>query len=360
MNDKPNIFKIYLQLMKLRVVILLQVTAICAILAHDLMVRSDSISGDRTWIDTFEACIVTIVGGTLAAGGSNAINMVYDRDIDPGMSRTRTRPIPNGWISPRHALLFGITIAIIGSAVFLPFHWKAAFWSMFSVLFYVFVYTIWLKRRTPQNIVIGGIAGSTPPLIGWIVAASANIPDNMNPIDLASPIPWMLFFLIFAWTPPHFWALALYRSGEYKKVGVPMMPDVKGANRTLMESKFYCILLFFIGSVPCFWPEYGLPLAWAFISGFLTLWYSISVWRIDPNEELDSNGRMPLAFASFMRSLGYLAWMFIAFVYIAAVPTEDVWYYSAGFILAVPIVNIFAIKWKDSAKSKNRKVLNAE
>ena len=360
MNDKPNIFKIYLQLMKLRVVILLQITAICAIVAHDLMVRSDSISGDRTWIDTFEACIVTIVGGTLAAGGSNAINMVYDRDIDPGMSRTRTRPIPNGWISPRHALLFGITIAIIGSAVFLPFHWKAAFWSMFSVLFYVFVYTIWLKRRTPQNIVIGGIAGSTPPLIGWIVAASANIPDNMNPIDLGSPIPWMLFFLIFAWTPPHFWALALYRSGEYKKVGVPMMPDVKGANRTLLESKFYCILLFLIGSVPCFWPEYGLPLAWAFISGYLTLWYSISVWKIDPNEELDSNGRMPLAFASFMRSLGYLAWMFIAFVYIAAVPPEDVWYYSAGFILGVPIVNIFAIKWKDSAKSKNRKVLNAE
>ena len=360
MNDKPNIFKIYLQLMKLRVVILLQITAICAIVAHDFMVRSDSISGDRTWIDTFEACIVTIVGGTLAAGGSNAINMVYDRDIDPGMSRTRTRPIPNGWISPRHALLFGITMAIIGSAVFLPLHWKAAFWSMFSVLFYVFVYTIWLKRRTPQNIVIGGIAGSTPPLIGWIVAASANIPDNMNPIDLGSPIPWMLFFLIFAWTPPHFWALALYRSGEYKKVGVPMMPDVKGANRTLLESKFYCILLFLIGSVPCFWPEYGLPLAWAFISGYLTLWYSISVWKIDPNEELDSNGRMPLAFASFMRSLGYLAWMFIAFVYIAAVPPEDVWYYSAGFILGVPIVNIFAINWKDSAKSKNRKVLNAE
>ena len=345
--------------MKLRVVILLQITAVCAILAHDLMVRSDSISGDRTWLDTIEACVVTIVGGTLAAGGSNAINMVYDRDIDPGMSRTRTRPIPNGWISPRHALFFGITIAIIGSAVFLPFHWKAAFWSIFSVLFYVFVYTIWLKRRTPQNIVIGGIAGSTPPLIGWIVAASATIPDNMNPIDLASPIPWMLFFLIFAWTPPHFWALALYRSGEYKKVGVPMMPDVKGAKRTLTESKFYCVLLFLIGSVPCFWPEYGLPLAWAFISGFLTLWYSISVWRIDPTEELDANGRMPLAFASFMRSLGYLAWMFIAFVYIAAVPTEHVWYFAAGFILIVPIVNNFAVKWKQSAGQK-RKVLNAE
>ena len=358
MNDKPGLLTIYLQLMKLRVVVLLQITAICAIVAHDLMVRSDAISGDRTWMDTLQACLVTLVGGTLAAGGSNAINMVYDRDIDPGMSRTRTRPIPNGWISPNHALTFGICTALLGSAIFIPFHWKAAFWSLFSVLFYVFVYTIWLKRRTPQNIVIGGIAGSTPPVIGWIVAASQNIPDNMNPFDLASPIPWMLFMLIFLWTPPHFWALALYRSGEYGKVGVPMLPDVKGAERTLKESKFYCILLLLIGAVPCFWPEYGLPLAWAFISGFLTLWYSISVWKIDPNEELDANGRMPLAFASFMRSLGYLAWMFISFVYIAAVPSEHVWYYSIGFILAVPIVNMFVINWKKS--NSQRKVLNAE
>ena len=139
MSDKPSLLKIYLQLMKLRVVILLQITAICAIVAHDLLVRSDAIQGDRTWMDTLQACIVTLVGGTLAAGGSNAINMVYDRDIDPGMSRTRTRPIPNGWISPKHALVFGIIISILGSIIFLPFHWKAAFWSLFSVVFYVFV-----------------------------------------------------------------------------------------------------------------------------------------------------------------------------------------------------------------------------
>ena len=113
MSDKPSLLKIYLQLMKLRVVILLQITAICAIVAHDLLVRSDAIQGDRTWMDTLQACIVTLVGGTLAAGGSNAINMVYDRDIDPGMSRTRTRPIPNGWISPKHALVFGIIISIL-------------------------------------------------------------------------------------------------------------------------------------------------------------------------------------------------------------------------------------------------------
>ncbi len=319
-DDHPGMPTVLLQLMKLRVVVLLQVTAICAILAHDLLVRYDSIDGDRTWLDTLWTSFVTLVGGTLAAGGSNAINMVYDRDIDPGMSRTRSRPIPKGWISPRAALIFGIFLAVLGSAFFLVLHWKAAFWSAFSVLFYVFVYTILLKRRTPQNIVIGGIAGATPPVIGWVGAAAATVPENLNPFDLGSPVPWMLFMLIFLWTPPHFWALALYRSGEYGKVGVPMMPDVKGPHRTLFESKVYCLLLFGLGSVPCFWPESGLPLAWAFVAGFLTIWYSISVWRIDPEEPLDENGRMPKAFASFMRSLAYLGLMFITFVFIVALP----------------------------------------
>ena len=359
-EEKPNLLTIYLQLMKLRVVILLQITAICAILAHDLLVRSNTLSGDRTWFDTLQACGITILGGTLAAGGSNAINMVYDRDIDPGMSRTRTRPIPNGWISPRHALIFGIITAVGGSAIFLPFHWKASFWSLFSVVFYVFIYTIWLKRRTPQNIVIGGIAGSTPPVIGWIVAAaSTSIPDNSNPFDLASPVPWMLFMLIFLWTPPHFWALALYRSGEYGKVGVPMLPDVKGPKRTLFESKIYCILLLLLGAVPFYWPESGLPLAWALLATGITIWYSTSVWRIDPEEELDSDGRMPLAFASFMRSLGYLAWMFIGFVYVVAVPSSQVWYWTIGFALFIPIMNKALMNWKDSVKGK-RKILNAE
>ena len=319
-DNHPGMPTVLLQLMKLRVVVLLQVTAICAILAHDLLVRYGSIDGDRTWLDTLWASFVTLVGGTLAAGGSNAINMVYDRDIDPGMSRTRSRPIPKGWISPKAALIFGTLLAVSGSAFFLVLHWKAAFWSAFSVLFYVFVYTILLKRRTPQNIVIGGIAGATPPVIGWVGAAAATVPENFNPFDLGSPVPWMLFMLIFLWTPPHFWALALYRSGEYGKVGVPMMPDVKGPHRTLLESKVYCVLLFGLGSVPCFWPESGLPLAWAFVAGFLTIWYSISVWRIDPEEPLDENGRMPKAFASFMRSLAYLGLMFISFVFIVALP----------------------------------------
>jgi protoheme IX farnesyltransferase len=201
-------------------------------------------------------------------------------------------------------------------------HWKAAFWSFFSVFFYVFIYSMWLKRRTPQNIVIGGIAGSTPPLIGWIVASSSTIPSNVNPFDLGSPIPWILFLLIFLWTPPHFWALALYRSGEYGKVNIPMMNEVKGPESTVRQSKMYVIFLFLLGSLPCFWPNSGIPLLWAFMSGGLTLWYAISVWNIDINEPLDDNGRMPKAAKSFFRSLFYLGWMFISIVFVSFIPPE--------------------------------------
>ena len=112
--------------------------------------------------------------------------------------------------------------------------------------------------------------------------------------------------------------------------------------------------MFGIGSVPCFWPDYGLPLAFAFIAGALTLWYSVSIWRIDPNEELDKDGRMPLAFASFMRSLGYLAWMFISVVYVAAVPKEQIWIYSGILLASIPIINFLLISWKNSANKRHK------
>ena len=236
------------------------------------------------------------------------------------MRRTMNRPVPLGHATPRFALMFGAIIAVLGSSLFLLVSVKAAFWSAFSVLFYVLVYSIWLKRRTPQNIVIGGIAGSTPPLIGWAAAAGDSI-SGSNMLDLGSPIPWMLFFLIFFWTPPHFWALALYRSGEYGKVNIPMMNEVKGPEYTVKQSKFYVILLFFLGSVPCFWPESGLPLLWAFVSGGLTMWYARSVWAIDPHEPFDENGRMPKAAKSFFRSLFYLGWMFLSLVAIMFIPS---------------------------------------
>ena len=319
--ESPGLFKVMTQLMKLRVIVLLQITALCAIIVHDTLARYGAIDVQRTWMDTLHVACITVVGGTLSAGGSNAINMWYDADIDPHMRRTMNRPIPLGHATPRFALLFGSTIAVLGSALFLLVSVKAAFWSAFSVLFYVFVYSIWLKRRTPQNIVIGGIAGSTPPLIGWAAAAGSSI-ANANMFDLGSPIPWMLFFLIFLWTPPHFWALALYRSGEYGKVNIPMMNEVKGPEYTVKQSKMYCIFLFMLGSVPCFWPESGLPLLWAFVSGGLTLWYARSVWAIDPLEPFDDNGRMPKAATSFFRSLFYLGWMFLSLVLIIFIPAE--------------------------------------
>ena len=320
-NERPHpgTVKVMIQLMKLRVIVLLQVTALCAILVHDTFARYGVMDLDRTWSQTLWVSLITVVGGTLSAGGSNAINMWYDADIDPHMRRTMNRPIPLGHATPQFALMFGSIIALIGSSLFLLVSVKAAFWSAFSVLFYVLVYSMWLKRRTPQNIVIGGIAGSTPPLIGWAAAAGDSI-ANANMLDLGSPVPWMLFFLIFLWTPPHFWALALYRSGEYGKVNIPMLNEVKGAQHTVFQSKVYCVLLLMLGSVPCFWPESGLPLLWAFVSGGLTVWYAASVWAIDPDEPFDENGRMPKAAKSFFRSLFYLGWMFLSLVVIAFIP----------------------------------------
>ena len=313
----PGWFVVFQRLMKLRVIVLLQVTAICAILVHDLIAVTD-----RTWMDTLVTIGITVVGGTLSAGGSNAINMLYDADIDPLMRRTKNRPVPQGHISSRGALLFGLIIAVLGSSLFLIVSWKAAFWSFFSVIFYVLIYSIWLKRRTPQNIVIGGIAGSTPPLIGWAAAAGDTVLDTVNPLALGSPVPWLFFALIFFWTPPHFWALALYRSGEYAKAKVPMMNEVRGPEHTVFLSKVYCACLLLLGSVPCFWPESGLPLLWAFLAGGLTVWYAKSVWDIDPKEPTDENGRMPKAAKSFFRSLYYLGWMHLALVLVCVPPAS--------------------------------------
>ena len=323
----PGMFNVFLQLMKLRVIVLLQVTAVCSILVHDLLARHDLLNIDRTWMDTVQTIIITVVAGTLSAGGSNSINMWYDADIDPKMKRTQNRPVPLGHISARGALIFGITIAVLGSSLFFLVHWKAAFWSFFSVAFYVFIYSMLLKRRTPQNIVIGGAAGATPPVIGWAAAAADSI-GSSNPFDLGSPIPWMLFMLIFLWTPPHFWALALYRREEYAKANVPMMNEVKGPKRTVSESKVYCVLLLLLGAVPLFWPESGLPLLWSIFATGLTLWYAKSVWSIDPLEDFDENGRMPKAAKSFFRSLYYLGWMFLVLVVVCAIPPA--WLGSLG------------------------------
>ena len=309
----------YFSLTKPRVVVLLQITALCSVLVHDQLGGGLDANSARTML-------VVFVGGYLSAGGANAINMWYDRDIDPLMTRTKDRAVPAGEVSANAALTFGIALSILGVSWFaLLANTVAAFWSAFSILFYVFIYSIWLKRTTPQNIVIGGIAGSTPPVIGWAAAENGLTVSTDSAqvmleslLDLGSPMPWFMFLLIFLWTPPHFWALALYRSEEYERVGVPMMPNAKGPERTLMEMKVYVIILLLLSiNVPSYHElvESG---AFYFVLGgnvaLLTIWYANSVWKIDLEEERDPTGRIPTAARSFFVSMLYLALMFIVLV----------------------------------------------
>lgn len=176
----------------------------------------------------------------IGAGAAGAINMWYDRDIDAVMARTRSRPIVQGKIAPNSALEFGIILAVFAVMIMgLAVNWVAAAILALATLFYVFVYTIWLKRRTPQNIVIGGAAGAFPPMIGW-----AAVTGDVTWASLT------LFALIFFWTPPHFWALALFRSEEYAKAGVPMLPVVAGASTTKWQMLAYTLLLLPLGVVP--------------------------------------------------------------------------------------------------------------
>ena len=177
--------------------------------------------------------ISTVVGTALASGSANALNMYFDRDIDQIMKRTRTRPIPAGKVTPKEALVFGIVLGVV-SVVLL---WTtanalSALIALAGILFYVFVYTLFLKRRTPQNIVIGGAAGSVAPLIAWAAVTGT--------VDLPA---WLLFLVVFLWTPPHFWALALLASEDYARAGVPMLPVVRGDEETRRQIFLYTALL---------------------------------------------------------------------------------------------------------------------
>jgi len=177
--------------------------------------------------------LVAILCIAVGAGASGCINMWYERDVDAIMRRTRDRPIPAGRIAPRTALEFGIVLAV-GSVTLmgLGVNWTAAALLAFAIAFYVFVYTILLKRRTPQNIVIGGAAGAFPPMIGWAAVT--------GDVSMASVV---LFAIIFFWTPPHFWSLALYRAGDYEKAGIPMLPVVAGPAVTRRQILVYSILM---------------------------------------------------------------------------------------------------------------------
>ena len=191
--------------------------------------------------------VVALLCIAVGAGAAGAINMWYDRDIDTVMTRTQGRPIPTGKIAPGDALGFGVVLAVGSVAVMgLAVNFAAAGLLAVSILFYVFVYTIWLKRRTPQNIVIGGAAGAFPPMIGWAAVSGSVSVESL-----------LLFALIFFWTPPHFWALALYRRGDYEKAGIPMLPVVAGEAETKKQMLLYTGLLLPIAIAPAWFGIVG-------------------------------------------------------------------------------------------------------
>ncbi len=212
---------------------------------------------------------LTCVGGYLSAGGAGAVNHCYDRDIDAQMARTASRPIPAGRVSPRAALIFGFALSGLSFALLsLTVNVLAASLALTGFVGYVGVYTVWLKRRTPQNIVIGGAAGAVPPLVGWAATRGS--------------LSWTavyLFAIVFYWTPPHFWALSLLMKGEYEKVGVPMMPVVRGERETRRQILLYTLLLYAITQLPFCAGEFGgvylvasMVLGLAFIGGAVTLY----------------------------------------------------------------------------------------
>jgi len=276
----------YIALTKPKIISLLLITAL-----GGLFLASEGFPNPIT-------TLVVLVGGSLAAGGANAINHFLDRDIDSKMSRTSQRPLVSGQISPIPALLFGIFLNILAFALL----WQmanllSALLALIATLFYVFVYTIALKRTTPQNIVIGGAAGAIPPMVGW-AAVTGNILD---------PSPFLLFAIIFFWTPPHFWALSLILKDDYEEAGVPMLPVVVGVQSTKKHIFAYTwVLLVLMIATILLAP--GLGVIYGVISLSLTSIFIGFTWRLMKQDGIG------FAKATYLFSLAYLALLFLAII----------------------------------------------
>jgi protoheme IX farnesyltransferase len=280
---EPSFAADLLSLTKPRIISLLLVTTVAPMF----------VAGTPSW----SAVIWVTIGGYLMAGGANAVNMYLDGDIDDVMARTKLRPIPSGRMSPRAVIAFGILIAT--AATYLLAHFVnvlTAALALAGFYFYVFIYTRWLKRSSPQNIVIGGAAGAFPPLVGWAAATGR--------IDLASIY---LFAIVFYWTPPHFWALALNKQRDYGNAGVPMAPLVWGVNETIDQMLYYSFLLVALTILPVCFGVFGLVyLASAVVLGALLLG---GVWKV--RLARDGGWEKP-SWWVFKYSLLYLALLFVA------------------------------------------------
>jgi protoheme IX farnesyltransferase len=233
----------------------------------------------------------------VGAGAAGAANMWYERDIDAVMRRTRGRPLPMGRVAPEEALSFAAVLSVLSVLTMgLALNWTAAALLAIANLFYIFVYTVWLKRRTPQNIVIGGAAGAFPPMIGW-AAVTGDV----------SLLPLILFAIIFMWTPPHFWALSLFMSDDYKRAGIPMMPAVKGPESTKRQMLLYTLILTPVALAPYFLgyagPGYGLTAL------VLNLFFIFTVLRV-MTDKSDKSARLMFGYSIFYLFAIFLGLMF--------------------------------------------------
>jgi protoheme IX farnesyltransferase len=283
----------YIALTKPRIIELLLVTTVPA------MVLATRWVPGVDWAEWGVLVAWTLVGGTLAAGSANAINCYLDRDIDLLMARTRRRPLPAHEVEPERAVVFGIALGIVS---FVVMAWGvnllAAFLTLLAIAFYVVVYTMLLKRSTPQNIVIGGAAGALPPVIGWAAVTG----------DVGIPA-LILFALVFYWTPPHFWALALRIRRDYAAAGVPMLPVVRGIPETTRQIGLYTVLMVAISLV--LWPVARMGvvyLAAAIGLGAVFLWQAYGLWRRGASEEASTQGAVRL----YRYSISYLSLLFLA------------------------------------------------
>jgi protoheme IX farnesyltransferase len=280
---QPSLLRDLVMLTKPRIISLLLVTTIAPMF----------VAGNPGWL----LVVVVTIGGYLMAGGANAVNMYLDRDIDTQMSRTRLRPIPSGRMGARAVLAFGVALATAATFLLARFtNVLAALLALGGFYFYVFVYTGWLKRTTPQNIVIGGAAGAFPPLVGWAAMTGT--------IDLTAVY---LFLIVFYWTPPHFWALALLKQRDYGKAGVPMAPLVWGERETMRQMVWYNVILIALTLLPATFGAFGIIyLISALVLGGILL---VGVIRVAVTTEWTKP-----AWQVYKFSLLYLALLFLAMV----------------------------------------------
>jgi heme o synthase len=292
--DKRALVAAYFALTKPRIIELLLITTVppMVVAAH---------GWPPLWVT-----VATLIGGSLSAGGANAINCYLDRDIDEVMTRTRRRPLPTHKVAPHNALLFGITLGVVAFGfLWATVNLLAAALTSVALLFYVLVYTLWLKRRTPQNIVIGGAAGAMPVLVGW-----AAVTGRVGLPALA------LFAIVFYWTPPHFWALSMRYEKEYAAAGVPMMPVVYGRAETAKHILLYSFLLLAMSLVFFSVARMGIVyLTSALILNGTFIYWAVRVWR-DPAPRA--------AWSLFRFSIYYLALLFAAMAVDELLPLRSI------------------------------------